>query len=231
MTAGYTCHVTINIEVVHAPKQIADVWTKVVRTLRRKGIMALWVREPTKAGGIHYHLLLRNEIGEKELAKVIDGAMPNFKVQTAKRVRKGWHAKYQRIKPDEEWQILHYVSKAKIAGYRGGKPVDDFYANKRLLFKAGLKIKKYGEIGDFWLRPKKKLWQEIIDIEKRIGEGLEKPNVKRLAEYVYDLIGGYISLKDIERSFGHDADGPAVQHWIESLLAGEWAEDHAAEDG
>jgi hypothetical protein len=40
-----------------------------------------------------------------------------------------------------------------------------------------------------------------------------------------------VSLKGIERSYGLDFDGPAVQNWIESLLAGEWAEDDGGVDG
>ena len=55
--------------------------------------------------------------------------------------------------------------------------------------------------------------------------------MKRLCQYVFDLLGGTVSLKDIERSYGLDADGPAVQDWIESLLAGDWADDHGEEGG
>jgi hypothetical protein len=101
------------------------------------------------------------------------------------------------------------------------------------LFVAKLKFKKVGTIGDFWEcgKSKTKMWEEIKAIEKQIGEGLEKPNVKRLCEYVYDFLGGCVSLKKIERSYGYDADGPAVQDWIESLLAGEWADEEDAVDG
>jgi hypothetical protein len=111
--------------------------------------------------------------------------------------------------------------------------VNDLYRHKRLLFKANMPFRKVGTIGDFWEqgKSKTKMWDDIKAIEKQIGEGLEKPNVKRLCKYVFDLLGGTVSLKQIERSYGLDADGRAVQDWIESLLAGEWAEEGGDEDG
>ena len=111
--------------------------------------------------------------------------------------------------------------------------VEDLYRPKRLLFVAKLKFKKIGTIGDFWEggKNKKKLWDEIKAIEKRIGEGLEKPNVKRLCGYVYDFLDGYVPLKKIERSYGFSSDSEGVQNWIESLLTDEWAEEDATVDG
>ena len=85
----------------------------------------------------------------------------------------------------------------------------------------------FGEQG----KSKKKLWDEIKAIEKRIGEGLEQPNVKRLCQHVYDFLGGYVPLKKIERSYGFSSDSDAVQNWIDSLLTGEWAEEDAADSG
>lgn len=224
MRTPYTWHVVINIETVHSPKQIADLWTKAVRTLRSKGIVALWIREPTRSGKVHYHLILRTTISRAQLERVVKEAMPK---KSPGQKRAGWHKSLTPIRCDREWQLAHYVTKARIAGYRKGKKVEDYYAEKRLLFTTGLKIKKYGEIGDFWLKPKKQLWQEIIDIEKRIAEGLEKPNVERLCKHVHDFIGGYVSLKDIRRSFGFSAGKQPVQQWIDHLLATDWAEDVA----
>jgi hypothetical protein len=68
------------------------------------------------------------------------------------------------------------------------------------------------------------MWDDIKAIEKKISEGLERPNVRRLADYVYDLIGGFIPLMTIERSFGAEADNPVVQEWLERLLEDEWVE-------
>lgn len=214
----YSWHVTINFEKVQTPDQIRDEWEKVCRKLRESGIAALWIREPTKSNKVHYHLILRTRIDRKKLEKVVKEAMP--KKQPGQK-RAGWH---KSIKPvTDDWQLAHYVTKAKIAGYFKGQRVADYYTSKRLLFVTGLRLNKVGEIGGFWVKSKIKMWGDIKAIEKRIGEGLGKPNVRRLAEYVYDLIGGYIPLKNIERSFGSQADSPVVQEWIEQLLDGEWA--------
>src|SRR5262245_41291339 len=94
----YTWQVTINIEIIHTPKQIGEEWTKIVRTLRRKGIVALWVREPTKSGKVHYHLLLRNAIDKAQLVKIIKQAMFDEKHKGKKRC--GWHMKLKPITDD-----------------------------------------------------------------------------------------------------------------------------------
>ena len=114
-------------------------------------------------------------------------------------------------------RLAHYIVKAKIGGYIKRKCVDDLYGNKRLLFKPGLKLKKYGIIGDFWAHEKNKetLWKEIAAIEKRISEGLEKEDVQRAAEHVHEFLGDDVSRKKIERSLGYWSDSPEVKKWIE----------------
>jgi hypothetical protein len=222
----YTWHVTINVESVQTPAEIKTLWDRACRSLRDSGIVALWVREPTKSNKVHYHLILRTQITRKELEKVIKAAMP--KKQPGQK-RAGWH---KSIKPvTDDWQLAHYVTKAKIAGSVRGRRVDDYYASKRLLFVSGLPFNKVGMVGDFWVKPKGKMWDDVKAVEKKIAEGLAKPNVRRLAKYAYDLIGGYFKLKDIERSIGAAAGEPEVRGWIESLLHGEWAKPDAGEDG
>lgn len=222
----YTWHVTINVESVQTPTEIKTLWEKACRILRDNGIVALWVREPTKSGKVHYHLILRTRITRKELEKVIKAAMPTK--QPGKK-RAGWH---KSIKPvTDDWQLAHYVTKAKIAGYVKGQRVADYYARKRLLFVPGLPFNKVGVIGNFWVKPKAKMWDDVKADEKKIAEGLAKPNVKRLAKHAHDLIGGYIPLKTIERSFGAWSGERAVDGWIESLLQGEWAGTTDMEEG
>ena len=143
--------------------------------------------------------------------------------------RAGWHKSIKAVTDD--WQLAPYVTKAKIAGYVKGRRVPDYYMLKRLLFVTGLPFHKVGEIGKFWVKSKTKMWDDVKAIEQKIGVGLDKPNVKRLAAYVHDFLGGFIPLKDIERSFGLDADEPVVQGWIERLLDGEWADEEAGVDG
>src|SRR5690606_22295191 len=58
----YPWFLTIYIRAMLSPNQITAQWTKVCRNLRSHGIVAIWVREPTKAGKVHYHLLVCNEI-------------------------------------------------------------------------------------------------------------------------------------------------------------------------
>jgi len=216
MNRPYTWAVHINVNVVQTPKQTTDLWTKACLKLRRKGIVALWIREPNKANKVHYHLIVKNNIGKKELEQAIEAAMPS-------RTHVRWRKRVEPIR--NEWYYCHYITKAKVGGYIHGQRIADLYMRKRRLFKANQKLKKYGVIGDFWERPKKRLWQEIRDKEKQIAEGLENPNVKRLAKHVHDMFGGDVPLKDIERSFGYWSEEAYVQDWIDRLLAGEWAEE------
>lgn len=216
----YTWFGTIVVEAVLPPKDVAALWTRAARSMREAGIVALWVREPSKQNKVHYHLLLRSRHTEAKLRDIVKAAMPQKQVGQK---RAGWH---MNLKPvtDDEWWLAHYITKAKIAGRLNGRPVSDLYAKKRLLFVSGLPFNKVGEIGAFWVKPKTKMWDDVKATEKKIAEGLEMPNVGRLAEYVHEFLGGYVPLEKIRRSFGSQADGVAVNTWIEGLLAGEWAE-------
>lgn len=214
----YTWHVTINFEQRLSPDEIKAQWDKVCLSLRRSGIIALWVREPTRSDKVHYHLILRNRIDRKALEKVIKAAMPQ-KLPGQKRA--GWHKSIRPVKDD--WQLANYVVKAKIGGYVKKRWVDDYYANKRLLFVTGLPFNKVGEVGGFWVKPKSKMWDSIKAVEERIDAGLKEPNIVRLVYHAHDLIDGYFPLGDIERSFGYASDSPAIQQWIEQLLQDEWA--------
>jgi hypothetical protein len=115
--------------------------------------------------------------------------------------------------------ILTTLERQNKRGRVKGTLVNDLHARKRRLFKPNLRLKKYGEIGSFWERPKKQLWREIKDIEKQIADGLEKPNIKKLARHVYDMLGGYVPLETIERSYGYWSETPAIKDWADSLFA------------
>jgi hypothetical protein len=212
MGRPYTSAVHINVSEELSPEQHADLWATACRKLRRKGVVALWVREPNKANRVHYHLLVKNAISKKALEQAIEEAMPD-----RKQVK--WRKRVEAIK--NEWYYAHYISKAKVAGHVKGKRVDDLYSKKRLLFKANLDMKKYGTIGDFWERgkTKKTLWQQIKDRERRIGEGLEDWSIRRLAKHVHDMLDGDVPLREIERSFGYWHDEPAVREWADRLMA------------
>ena len=219
MRRPYSWVVHLNLNEELPAKTIKEMWPKVCRKLKERGIVALWVREPNRLNKCHYHILIKNNISMADLKRAIEDAMPSRKVVK-------WRKRVEPIK--HEWRLCHYIVKAKIRGHnKKGIMVEDLYRHKRLLFVAKLKFKKVGTIGDFWEqgKNKKKFWDEIKTIEQRIGEGLDKPNVKRLCQHVFDFLGGFVPLKKIERSYGYDADGPAVQDWIESLLTTEWTDD------
>jgi hypothetical protein len=219
MNRPYTWVVHLNLNDVLPPAAIANWWPKVCRKLNDRGIACLWVREANRLNKCHYHIIVKSVISWEALAQAIEESMP------ARSIVK-WRKRIESIK--KEWRLAHYVVKAKVVGWnKHGFFVNDLYSHKRLLFKPKMPFKKIGTIGDFWEpgKTKKVLWDEIKAIEKQIAEGLEKPYIRRLAQYVHDLIGGYYTLKHVERAFGYDADDPVVQGWIESLLAGEWAEE------
>lgn len=225
MKRPYSWVVHLNLNEELPPATIKEMWPKVCRKLKDRGIVALWVREPNSLNKCHYHILIKNMISKTDLMRAIEESMPSRQVVK-------WRKRVEPIK--NEWRLCHYIFKAKISGHnKKGIFVKDLYRSKRLLFSAKLKFKKVGTIGDFWEqdKSKKKLWDEIKAIEKRIGEGLEQPNVKRLCQHVYDFLGGYVPLKTIERSYGFSSDSEAVQNWIDSLLTGEWAEENAADSG
>jgi hypothetical protein len=211
--------VHINLNEDYPPDQIGPMWKKAARRLEDRGIVALWVREPNRLNKLHYHIIVKSEIGKEELKQAIEDAMPPRSLVK-------WRKRVEPIV--NEWRLCHYVFKAKVKGYnKRGVLVDDLYGAKRLLFKPNMPFKKVGTIGDFWEQGKckTKVWGDIKAIEKRIGDGLDRPNVRRLCGYVYELICGSVPLREIERSFGLNAGERAVQDWVGSLLAGEWAEE------
>lgn len=209
----WAVHINLNVEL---PSQsVTSMWTRTCRKLRGRGLVALWVREPNRANKVHYHLIVTNNVKKRDLESMIEEAMPD-------RGEVKWRKRVERIR--SYWFYCHYITKAKLPRYTKGRIVADFYGKKRLLFQPNLKLKKYGVIGPFWVRPKKTLWQEFIEDEKRIEEGLQDRNVRRLVKHVYDMLGQTVKMKDIRRSFGLTSDTPTVQQWIDSLLADEWAD-------
>ena len=126
-----------------------------------------------------------------------------------------WH---KNLKPIQTgWRVAFYLTKAKLSGVLRGQKVSDYCARKRLLFKPKLGLQKYGTIGPFWEKPKKQLWKEIAEEEKKIAESLKRPDVRRLVDHMYHFFGETISIKELERDVGSDPDAPAFQRWMEQL--------------
>ena len=211
---SWVFHLNLNEEIPF--NEISPMWQKVSRKLKSKGIVALWVREANRLNKLHYHILVKNEISKDDLKNAIEFAMPPRSVVK-------WRKRVEPIR-FRNW-LCFYIFKAKVAGENdNGVFVKDKYRAKRLLFKPKMPFKKVGTIGDFWEhgKSKKKFWDEIKADQKQIGEGLERPNIERLCEHVYDLLGGCVSLIKIKRSYGMWPNSRGVQNWIEELLGEGW---------
>lgn len=209
MDHPYTWAVTIKIHTVLTARDIREFWPKVCRKLRNGGFVGLWVIEPHHDNTIHYHMIASSHFGKRrQLARLIEKAMPP-------RSELSFHKQVAPIKSVYHW--ARYVTKAKTRGSVRGRVVPDKYGKKRLLFVAGSRIQKSREIGSFWQKPKHVLWLEIVQIEKKIAQGLEDHRVRDLARHVHDLLGQTISINRIERSLGYSSSRPSVQDWIERL--------------
>ena len=136
-----------------------------------------------------------------------------------------WRKKIESI--ESEWRFCHYITKAKIEGRVNGKVVADMHRRKRRLFKPNLGFDKYGTVGKFWEagKSKNKLWQEIKDAEKRIAEGMDDPDIKKLVNHVANILGESVPRSRIERSFGYWSKSLSVQKWINRLIAVDWDDD------
>ena len=217
MKAPYLWFVTIYVDFHQSPKEISAWWTKSKRNLARNGLNAIWIREPTRTNKVHYHLLLKDPLSKSEITRIIEESLPPRKLGR-------WHKNIKSV-GNNDWRLLHYFSKAKLDGKtKAGTFVPDLYRKKRLLFKKGLRIRKVGTIGTFWVSKKADIWKQIVEREKRIADGLGKRNVKELAKYAHEFVCGAVPLKQIERNFGYDSDSIVIQNWIEKVFGNE---DHA----
>lgn len=189
-SAKYTWSATINVEATLTPIEITEIWKKVCRKLNAAGVVALWVREPSRSNHCNYHLLVKSEQSQREVIKAIEHAMPD-------RGKIRWHKQVQPVK--NQFQFIRYIAKARTQGFVNGKFVLDRHADKRLLFKPNLGLRKVGTIGKFWAESRAKIWADICAREKRIAEKRANPELRLLARRLHDLVGQDISLKKIER--------------------------------
>ena len=213
----YRWDVGLNFEIDQTPKQIADTWAKVRRKLNQAGIVGYRILEITTDGNgrpmnrVHYHMLVKSQHSQADLERAVDQSIPE---------RIPYH---KHVKPIEnEWGYILYIVKAKVEGYdRRGRWVKDLYADQRIMFRPKLGIKKVATVGKFWAnKPKAKVWAEIKDQERRIGENLQRPEVARLIEFIYkDFFGRQVARKDIERSIGLHADDEGIRRWAEKVAA------------
>ena len=204
----WVVHLNLNRELPAA--EVKAMWPKVCRRLRDRGVVCLWVREANRLNKVHYHIIVKAPLCRQAVAQAIEESMPP-------RTEVRWQKRIEAIR--DEWRLVNYVFKARIGGRRAGKYVPDLNARKRLLFHSSLGFRKVGVVGDFWEdgASKQSLWQEVQDEERRIAEGLRRPNVEEAARHVHQLIGGHIPLDRIRRSFGFFSESEGVRAWIDSL--------------
>ncbi len=193
-------------------KEISSLWSKISLKLKRKGIVAFWIREPTRTNKVHYHLLIVNNTPKKELERIVDESFP------LRSVVGGWHKKNLPI--SNPWNLIGYIVKAKIPGFCKGKSVVDRYAKKRVLFEPNTGLRKHGTIGDFWVHPMEALWKRTQEREKRIGAVLADPRALGFGTEVYrQLLFSLpqMSEKRALRSFALTTDHPETQKWMEDF--------------
>ncbi len=214
MRRPYTWAVHLNIN-EHVPVEtISPMWAKVKRKLNDRGIVAFWAIEANRLNKLHFHLIVKNEITEANLKKAIDESMPP-------RSTMKWRKRVEPIK--NEWRLCHYVVKARVSGRnRQGVVVDDLYRRKRLLFHPKLPFKKVGTIGYFWEngKSKKKLWDEIKAIEKKIDEGWADHRVQKIVKYIHELVGEAVPFEKIRRSYSHAANEQQIEAWLKTMNFG-----------
>lgn len=217
--SNYQWFVTINIRKYMSPIEINDFWKKATEKLRRKKLICCWFREYTKKSKVHYHLLVSSSHTKRELEKLIESSLPN-------RSKIDWHKRIIPVERPPENQpdrLLYYITKARLTVRTkvGEKPNHDRYAKQRRLQVPGIGLHKTGNIGKFWVIPKKAIWDQVIATEARISLGLSQPNVGALADHVYEFLGAgnnIIKLEQLRRKFGYQWDAEWVQKWITQVF-------------
>lgn len=203
----FTYFVSVNFTEDIKPVDMKRLWAKVCRSLKAKGVVAVWTVEASKlrfttvkgkvkksGDRFNYHLILRSDTPNvKALLKAATkGVKTNIKPERWN-ARKGRHA-------------AAYIVKAKRAKFKDGEKISsDRWAAKRVLFKPAHKMRKYGTIGDFWPVGKNKeaIWAEIKDLEKKTAEGMNEPNVKEYSDFLYDLTGGFFTFRRVRREVAY----------------------------
>lgn len=207
---NYEWAVSINFEKVMGPDSVRAIWRQVCRRLKDAGLIALWIREPSLSNHCNYHLVIANHNYTKtELEQVIARSLPpRSEVPSHKQI-----ATIQ-----SHYHYLRYVTKAKTTGQIGERTISDTYGPKRLLFKAGLNLRKFGTIGPFWSRPKRLLWAEIKQREQRIADGLKTPGMGQLIDHVSDLLQASLTYPQLRRSLGYFATESAIIEWRKNVV-------------
>jgi len=212
----YRWDVGINFEIEQTPKQISETWAKVRRKLKAAGVVAYRILEITTDGNgqpmnrVHYHMIVKSHHTKADLERAIDQSIPEGIPY------------HKHVKPIEnEWGYICYILKARIGGFdKQGRWVSDKYADKRIMFRPKLGIKKVATVGNFFVKSKAAIWTEIKNQERLIAENLERPEIARLVKFIHEVFfAGQEPLIDTQRSIGLHADDEGIRRWVEKLAA------------
>jgi hypothetical protein len=198
----YRWAATINLEKALSPKDINTTWARIARKLKRSGVVAYRIAEPSKANKVHFHLLVKSSHTEAELKRIVAAATDGIDCRT-------------HVSPiEDEFRYVAYILKARIEVVVGGKLVKDYHSPKRLLFQSKTGIRKVGTVGKFWVQPKAKIWESIRQQQQQLGEAVASPEMKCLIQYLYaDFFGKTIPKKQLERQIGLNVEEPAIKEW------------------
>lgn len=85
----YRWRLTVHFHREMSVLEIRQVWAAACKKLQRRGVVALWVREPTPNNRCHYHLIVTRPVAKEALADALEASLPDRKdVRWHKHIRK-----------------------------------------------------------------------------------------------------------------------------------------------
>lgn len=214
----YSHEATISFDADLTENDHSRIWGQICRCLRANKIIAYWHRELCETGRIHYHLLIVNKWQQEEIKNTLRDSLSS-ELKSVSRI----HC----AAIEDQKALCQYIPKAVVYGQdirasqnindpSYGRTSEDIYFHKRRIFKKECRLKKCGSIGEFWLTPQKKIWQELIDRQKRIDEysPMMRPEARRLARIIDDTGTFPLTFKSVHRHLcilAYEIDKPSRQ--------------------
>lgn len=143
-----TYEIVLHFLKVLSVQEIKSLRTRIFRYLKEHGIEAIASIELTRDASrkpnntVHFHILTSDQRSKSTLRRMLGRACSN---QRLVRGKDYWFSVRTIPKPD---RYFEYFTK------RNRKDV--------ILFKRGLRIQKFYEIGHWFYKPKKQIWQDVI---------------------------------------------------------------------
>lgn len=167
----YHDHVVVSIDADLTIEDHRRLWSKIARQLRRRGVVAFWVREINRRGRVHYHLVTATEVAPTTYTDLeLDHDHVRVEVEPIRSRR----------------NVCCYVVKSR-----------DIHADSRRYFHSDNSLDKIGTVGRFWAKPQRAIWSEVIAHERELSD--HRQAVYYEATELSDLVGEYIPFGDIIR--------------------------------